>query len=57
MKTKVRALTRKQVGRPAVAISAAAIAGPSKRPACTIDAFSDTALTTRSRPTISVTKL
>ena len=38
-------------------MTTAAIAGPISRPAWMIEAFSETALTTRSRPTISVTKL
>ena len=51
------ALIRKHGSTPTVAISTPAMAGPTIRAQCTITLFRLTALTTRSGPTISITKL
>jgi hypothetical protein len=51
------ALKAKHVPTPASAITAPAVAGPMMRALCTITEFSETALTTRSAPTSSTTKL
>ncbi len=55
--TKVRALIAKQGTTPTVAIRMPAIAGPTIRAAWTMTLLRLTALTTRSGPTISITKL
>ena len=54
---KVSALMRKQGATPQVAITTPAIAGPAMRAVCTSTLLRPTALTTRSEPTISITKL
>ena len=54
---KVRALSKKHSSTPTVAISTPAMAGPTMRAQCTITLFRLTAFTTRSGPTISITKL
>ena len=51
------ALIAKQGTTPTVAIRMPAIAGPTIRAICTITLLRLTALTTRSEPTISITKL
>ena len=50
-------MSRKHSSTPTVAISTPAIAGPTIRAQCTITLFRLTAFTTRSGPTISMTKL
>ena len=55
--TKVSALSAKQGTTPKPAISSPATAGPTIRAICTITLLRLTALTTRSGPTISITKL
>ena len=57
MATKESALSAKQVPTPAMAITAPAVAGPMIRALWTMTEFSETALTTRSAPTSSMTKL
>ena len=57
MAAKVSELSRKQVAIPTVAISTPATAGPKMRAAWIRALFRPTAFTTRSDPTISVTKL
>ena len=54
---KLSALTAKQGPTPASAITPPASIGPAIRDVCTITLLSDTALTTRSAPTSSNTKL
>ncbi len=54
---KVSALSAKQGTTPTVAIRIPASAGPTIRAICTITLLRLTALTTRSEPTISITKL
>ena len=51
------ALSAKQVPTPASAMTAPAVAGPMIRALWTMTEFSETALTTRSAPTSSMTKL
>ena len=51
------ALKAKQVPTPESAMTAPAVAGPMMRALCTTTEFSETALTTRSGPTSSLTKL
>ncbi len=53
---KLSAFRAKQGSGPTVAISTPAIAGPITRAECTRTLFRLTALTTRSPPTISITK-
>jgi hypothetical protein len=50
-------LIRKQGATPQPAITTPAMAGPAIRAVCTSTLFRLTALTTRSEPTISITKL
>ena len=57
MATKESALIAKHAPTPAKAITAPAVAGPMIRALCTMTEFSETALTTRSAPTSSMTKL
>ena len=57
MATKESALRAKQVLTPAKAMTAPALAGPTIRALWTMTEFSETALTTRSAPTSSMTKL
>ena len=57
MATKDSALRAKQVLTPAKAMTAPALAGPTIRALWTTTEFSETALTTRSAPTSSMTKL
>jgi hypothetical protein len=53
----VRAFRPKQATTPKAAISRPATAGPTMRAACTMTLLRLTALTRRSGPTISITKL
>jgi hypothetical protein len=53
----VSALSRKHGATPRSAITAPAVAGPTIRAVCTMTLLSETALTSRSAPTISTTKL
>ena len=57
MAVKESALARKHVATPSVAITTAARAGPTMRAVWTRTEFSETALSTWSRSTISLTKL
>jgi hypothetical protein len=57
MARKVSALTAKHGAMPATAIRPPATIGPTIRALWTMTLFSDTALTTRSEPTSSMTKL
>jgi hypothetical protein len=56
MTTKVSALSAKHVATPTSAITTPAVAGPTMRAVCTTTEFRATAFTTRSCPTISITK-